>query len=77
MESSVVYPAWINFGRTAVKACSPTLSSLNSSPFALYALEPHEDTPRQAPQEEALLLVQTLQRQVPPLVEDQAVAQAQ
>jgi len=46
-------------------------------PFALYALEPHEDTPRQASQEVALLLVQTMQRQVPPLVEDQTVAQAQ
>jgi len=46
-------------------------------PFALYALEPHEDTPRQTPQEAALLLAQTLQRQVSPLVEDQTVAQAQ
>jgi len=39
-------------------------------PFALYALEPHEDAPRQAPQEAALLLALTLRRQVPPLVED-------
>jgi len=43
----------------------------------LYALEPHADTPRQAPQEAALLVVQALQKQVPPLVKDQTVAQAQ
>jgi len=40
------------------------------------ALEPHEDAPRQAPQQAALLLPQALRRQVPPLVEDQVVAQA-
>jgi len=27
----VVYPAWISFGRVAIKACSPLCSSLNSS----------------------------------------------
>jgi len=46
-------------------------------PFALYLLGPHEDAPSQAPREAALLLAQALQRQVPPLVEDKAVAQAQ
>jgi len=46
-------------------------------PFALYTLEPHDDAQQQAPQEAALLLTQTLWRQVPQLVEDQAVAQAQ
>jgi len=46
-------------------------------PFTLCALEPHDDAQQQAPHEEALLLTQALRRQVPPLVEDQAVAQAQ
>ena len=46
-------------------------------PFALYALEPHDDAQQQAPQEEALLLTQALWRQVQPMVEDQAVAKAQ
>jgi len=46
-------------------------------PFALFALEPHDDAQQQAPSEEALLTTQALRRQVPPLVEDQAVAQAQ
>jgi len=45
-------------------------------PFALYAMELHDDT-QQAPQEEALLLTRALWRQVQPMVEDQAVAQAQ
>jgi len=31
IESSVVYPAWISFGRVDKKACSPFLSSVNSS----------------------------------------------
>jgi len=31
IESSVVYPAWINFGQVDIKACSPLLSSINSS----------------------------------------------
>jgi len=44
--------------------------------FALYALEPHGDALRQVPQEAVLLLAQALWRQMPPLVEDQAVAQA-
>jgi len=46
-------------------------------PFALYALEPHDDAQQQAPQEKALMLTQALHRQVPPLAEDQAVAQVQ
>jgi len=46
-------------------------------PFALYALKPHDDAQQQAPQEKALLLTQTLWRQVPQQVEDQAVAQSQ
>jgi len=46
-------------------------------PFALYALEPHDAAQQQAPQEEALMLTQALRRQVPPLAEDQALAQAQ
>jgi len=46
--------------------------------FALYGhQESHEDAPRQATQEAALLLAQALRRQVPPLAEDQAVVQAQ
>jgi len=31
IESSVVYPAWIGLGRVDIKACSPLLSSINSS----------------------------------------------
>ena len=31
IESSVVYPAWISFGRVDIKACTPFLSSVNSS----------------------------------------------
>jgi len=50
---------------------------VQKAPFAPYALEPHNDAQQQAPQEEALLLTQALRRQAPPLVEDQAVAQAQ
>jgi len=34
-------------------------------PFALYALEPHDEAQQQAPQKEALLLAQALRRQVP------------
>jgi len=50
---------------------------VRKAPFALYALEPHDDAQQQAPQEEALLLTQALWRQVQTLVEDQAVAQVQ
>jgi len=31
IESNVVYPAWISLGRVDIKACSPLLSSINSS----------------------------------------------
>jgi hypothetical protein len=50
---------------------------VQKAPFALYALESHDDAQQQAPQEEDLILTQALRRQVPPLVEDQAVSQAQ
>jgi len=50
---------------------------MQKPPFALYALKPHDDLQQQAPQEKALLMTQALQREVPPLVKDQALVQAQ
>ena len=42
IESSIAYPAWISVGRVDIKACSPFLSSVNSS-SRVSSISPGED----------------------------------